>query len=207
MATRFSQNFTLADIFNNKKLAGKIPLINYREREREDGKTIKRINVKTVPRLVFDTSIKAARPFYRPFKPSKSGDVIIMDGTLVGDHDAAVDAVFAALLGQITVMKWTVNNADMIRDALKEGENNSRRYGFKSALYLRAQSMREIEGMSGRQIQALMTDIMENIVYGDDFPKTKLKWSVEDISTNPQRGRILTYEQRRLRWKTKVGNL
>ena len=93
MATRFSQIFTLKDIFNNKKLAGKIPLINYREREREDGKTMVRTSPKSVPRLVYDTSVKAARPYYKPLNPSKSGDTIIIDGILVGDHDAAVNAV------------------------------------------------------------------------------------------------------------------
>ena len=207
MATRFSQNFTLTDIFNNKKLAGKIPLINYREREREDGKTMVRTNVKTIPRLVYDISMKAARPFYKPFKPLKSGDTMVMSGTLVGDHDMAVEAVYTALLGQSTVMKWTVNNADMIRDALKEGEKNTRRNGTNPALFLRAQSMQEIEGMNRRQIQAFMSDIMENIVYGDNFPNTKQKWGAEGITVNPQRGQILTYEQRQLRWRFKVGDV
>lgn len=207
MATQFSQIFTLADIFNNKKLAGKIPLINYRERTRDDGKTIVRTSAKTVPHLVYDTSVNAARPFYKPLNPSKAGDTIIIDGNLAGDHEAAVDAVYRALEAQTTVMKWTVNNADMIRDALKEGEKNARRYGTVPKLYLRAQSMQEIEGMNRRQIQALMSDIMENIVYGDDFPATKAKWDAEGITTNPQRGQMLTYEQRRARWKIKVGDL
>lgn len=206
MATRFSQIFTLKDIFNNKKLAGKIPLINYREREREDGKTMVRTSPKSVPRLVYDTSVKAARPYYKPLNPSKSGDTIIIDGMLVGDHDAAVNAVYAALVAQKQIMKWTVNNADMIRDALKEGEKNARLYGISSKLYLRAQSMQEIEGMSKRQIQALMTDIMENIVYGDDFPKTKKKWGVENFDAIPQRGRLLDYNQLRQMWKNKVGD-
>ena len=196
MATRFSQIFTLKDIFYNKKLAVKIPLINYRERE----------SPKSVPRLVYDTSVKAARPYYKPLNSSKSGDTIIIDGTLVGDHDAAVNAVYAALVAQKQIMKWTVNNADMIRDALKEGEKNARLYGISSKLYLRAQSMQEIEGMSKRQIQALMTDIMENIVYGDDFPKTKKKWGVENFDAIPQRGRLLDYGQLRQMWKNKVGD-
>ena len=206
MATRFSQIFTLKDIFNNKKLAGKIPLINYREREREDGKTMVRTSPKSVPRLVYDTSVQAAIPYYKPLNPSKSGDTIIIDGILVGDHDAAVNAVYAALVAQKQIMKWTVNNADMIRDALKEGEKNARLYGISSKLYLRAQSMQEIEGMSKRQIQALMTDIMENIVYGDDFPKTKKKWGVENFDAIPQRGRLLDYGQLRQMWKNKVGD-
>ena len=56
MANRFSQNFTLLDIFNNKKLRNKIPLINYREKELENGKISKRTNAKTVNRQVFETA-------------------------------------------------------------------------------------------------------------------------------------------------------
>ena len=35
MANRFTQQFTLKDIFNNKKLKNKLPLINYKEKEVE----------------------------------------------------------------------------------------------------------------------------------------------------------------------------
>ena len=54
MASRFTQTFTLTDIFNNKKLKDKLPLINYREIERENGKVSRRTNAKTINRLVFD---------------------------------------------------------------------------------------------------------------------------------------------------------
>ena len=63
MASRFTQNFTLTDIFNNKKLKDKLPLINYKEIEREDGKVSRRTNTKTINRLVFDVSTSAARPY------------------------------------------------------------------------------------------------------------------------------------------------
>ena len=52
MANRYSQNFTLTDIFNNPKLKGKLPLINYKERELEGGKISVRTNGKTVNRQV-----------------------------------------------------------------------------------------------------------------------------------------------------------
>ena len=122
-------------------------------------------------------------------------------GNLVGDHNSAVEAVFNALLAQKQVMIYTVNNADMIRSALKEAEKNKRKYGIDTKLKLRAQSMLEIEGMTKRQIQALLSDIMENIVYGDNFPETQKKYGVESLPVKSP----YNYKQRQQIWKNKVG--
>lgn len=199
----FSQTFTLKDIFNNKNLKGKLPLINYREIEREDGKISVRTNAKTVNRFVFDTATSAARPFYKGIKTTRSGNIMEISGELIGDHDSAVNAVYNALQNSKSVLSYTANNADMIRSALKESEKNTRNYGINSKLYLRCQSMAEIEGMSKPQLFALMNDIMENIIYGDNFPKTQAKYKVEEMKLNT----ALDYKQRKIRWKYKVGDI
>ena len=80
MASEYSQIFTLTDIFNNKKLKTKIPLINYKEKELKNGKVSRRTNVKSVNRQVFDTATSAARPFYKPIRTSRSGDIMIISG-------------------------------------------------------------------------------------------------------------------------------
>lgn len=203
MASEYSQIFTLTDIFNNKKLRNKIPLINYKEKELENGKISIRTYAKTVNRQVFDTATSAARPFYKPLKTARSGDTMIISGELVGSHDGAVDAVYNALLSKRSLLIWTANNADMIRSALKEAEKNKRRDGINSKLYLRVQSMQQIEGMSKPQIQALMENIMENIFYGDDFPETQKKYNIENLKVNSK----YTYEQRKARWKVRVGDV
>lgn len=201
MATRYSQNFTLTDIFNNKRLKGKIPLINYKEIEMENGKVSRRTNAKTINRLVFDISTSAARPYYKPITTHRSGDKMVISGNLVGDHNAAVEAVYNALQAQKQVMSYTVNNADIIRSALKEAEKNKRTYGADAKLYLRAQSMTEIEGMTKREIQALMDNIMENIFYGDNFPETQKKYGVENLPIKSP----YDYRQRQERWRRKIG--
>lgn len=203
MAGRYSQNFTLTDIFNNKKLKDKIPLINYKEKELENGKISRRTNAKTVNRQVFDTATSAARPFYKPIKTSRSGYTMIISGELVGDHDGAVEAVYNALQAKKSILIWTANNADMIRSALKESEKNKRNRGIDSKLYLRVQSMQQIEGMSKQEIQALMENIMENIFYGDDFPETQKKYGVEKLEVKSK----YNYDQRKLRWKFRVGDV
>lgn len=208
MAGRFSQNFSLTDIFNNKKLKDKIPLINYKEKELEFGKISRRTNAKTINRLVFDTSVSAARPYYKPISAHRNGNIIEIGGNLMGDQNQVVESVYNALIAKKQVMIYTVNNADMIRSALKEAENNKRKYGIDTKLYLRAQSMTEIEGMTKRQIQALLNDIMENIFYSDNFPETQKKYGVEqmlNLQAREVREYTLTYPQRQLRWKFKVG--
>lgn len=200
MANKYSQIFTLKDIFNNPKLKNKIPLINYKEKETENGKISVRTNAKTVNRLVFDTATDAARPFYKPLNARRSGDTLVLGGELVANQDVCVDAVYWSLLRIRQTIGWTANNADMIRDALKESEKNKRERGIDSKLFLRCQSMAEIEGMSRPQLQQLMNDIVENIVYGDNFPKTQKKWEVQKITD-------ITYTLRKVRWKYKVGDV
>lgn len=198
---RFSQNFTLKDIYNNRNLRKKLPLINYKEKELEDGRTSYRTHLKSVSAQVYETAKSSARPFYRTFVPSKSGDLIIISGDMEGDHDAAVDAVYQALLAQRVMYIWTANHAQLIRDGLKEAEKNRRKYGIDTRLYLRATSMQEIEGMSRPQLQALNKDVIDNILYSDNFPETQKKWKVQEMQVNSP----YDYKQRKMRWKIKVG--
>ena len=137
------------------------------------------------------------------FLETQNGNIMEISGELIGDHDSAVDAVYNALQNSKSVLSYTANNADMIRSALKESEKNKRNYGINSKLYLRCQSMAEIEGMSKPQFLALMNDIMENIMYGDNFPKTQAKYKVEEMKLNT----AFDYKQRKIRWKYKVGDI
>ena len=89
----------------------------------------------------------------------------------------------------------------MIRDALKEAEKNRRNYGIQCKLYLRVQSMQQIEEMTEKQVAYLMNDIMENIVYSDDFIATQKKWNVQEMAVKSP----YTYEQSKEQWQQKVG--
>ena len=203
MANGYYQNFTLTDIFCNEKLKNKIPFITYKEKELESGRLSQRTSIKTVNRQVFDTATTAARPFYKPLITNRNGDTMIISGEMIGDQDDAVDAVYNALYAKRLLLLWTANNAEMVRSALKEAQKNKRNNGINSKLYLRAQSMQQIEGMNNKELQALLTNVMENIIYGDDFPATQKKFKVEEFLTDSP----LNYEQRKLRWKYRVGDV
>ena len=200
---QYSQTFTLKDIFNNKNLKDKLPLINYKEKELENGKVSRRTNLKSVNRQAFDTATSAARPFYKPMLTQRQGDIMVISGNLVGDHDQAVDSVYNALKSIRSMLIWTANNAEMIRNALKESEKNKRNNGIDTKLFLRAKSMKEIEGMTRPQIQALMSDIMDNIVYGDNFPQTQKKFNAENLPIKSP----YSYEQRKRMWKFRIGDV
>lgn len=187
---RYMQLFTLADIFNNQKLKGKLPLINYQEKEK-DGKTHRTTSLKSIPSLVYDLSTRAAKPFYSPLKAQKRGDTIIIDGNAQGD---AYLSVYNAIQSARGLMIFTANNAEMIRHALKETAKDAPK------LWLRANSMAQIEGMSKPQLQALMDDIMRNIFYNPEYAKTQKKFNVKDIPIKSP----YNYEQRKERWESNL---
>ena len=197
----YQQKFTLMDIFNNKNLKGKIPLVNYKETLQDNGKISKRTKAKTINTLVFDTSVKASRPFYKPLKPTRSGDTLTMGGNLVGNQKDAINAVYSALQAKRMLMIWTVNNGDLVRSALKEGEKKKKGSGSSAKLYLKVGSMKEIENMTNKQLAGLMNDITQNIYYGDDFIDTQKKYGLKDINID-----VYSYNQRKSKWKRKVGD-
>lgn len=203
MANQYSQIFTLKDIFNNKKLEKKLPLVNYKEVVTKDGRTAQRTNITTIRKRVFDTATSIAKAYYSPLVAQRLENQLILDGNMTGDQDEAVNEIYTALKGIRSVLIWTANNANMVRYALKEAEKNKRNFGIDSRLYLRTQSMQEIEGMSRSQLQALLENVMENIVYGDNFPETQKKFAVDKLVG----GGKYSYEDRVFNWKRKVGAL
>lgn len=203
MATQWSQIFTLRDILSNKKLKGKIPYIDYKEKETATGDVTQRTQVLTVRKQVFDTATNTARPYYSAMTTIKAGDTIIIDGEMIGEHDQCVDAVYSALKGIRAELKWTANTANITRYAMKEAESNKRMFGIDSKLYLRVQSMQEIEGMSRPQLQSLLSDIVDNIYFGDDYPQTQKKFVVDKMV----KGNVFSYRQEQENWKRKVGAL
>ena len=206
MAGAYSQTFTLKEIFNNKNLRGKLPLINYKETQREDGKISRRTNVRSVPMQVYDLARSGAKGYYKPLLSEKRGNTIVIDGKLTGDYDQAYESIYNTIYAGKDLITFTANNADMIRSALKEAERNKSRLGIDSKLYLRAQSMAQIEGMSRKELWELMTNVMENIIFGDDFPITQKKYNIKETIDGQVGGKNgLNYTQRRLRWKYKVG--
>lgn len=198
--SNYKQVLTLTDIFNDKKLAGKLPLINYKESVGADGKEHRTTKVQSIVALVFGVSKAAAKPFYHPMTATRHGNGIDISGKLVGDFDAAADAVYNQLVASKGMMSITVNNIDMVRTALKEGQKQKRENGAEPKLWLRAGSLEEIENMSSRQIHALMDNIMENIYYGDDFQKTAKKYGVDQIPIKSP----YTYEERKAQWQRRI---
>lgn len=198
MAAGYSQHFTLADIFNNKSLRSLIPLVNYRETVDKDGKTHRTTHIRSISRFVYDKSVQAARPFYDPLQPSKMGDTIIISGNLISGQDDAVEAIYGALVANKFIMELTVNNSDMIRDALKEGERTKP----APKLYLKEVSMEQIKAAcrTKRGREAFLQEVMQNLYYSPDYAKTQEKYGVEGIQTN-----TYSYERNRARWARKVG--
>jgi len=203
MANGYNQQFTLIDIFNNKKLAKKLPLVRYKENVGEDNKVHKTTNMKSVGRLVYETAKSSAKPYYNPFISSKNGNLIIVGGKLTGDYETAYESVYNGIVAQKEMLSFTANNGDIIRNALKESQMIKRQTGQEPKLWLKAGSMLEIENMSKKQIRELVDDVMKNIYYSDNYMNTQKKYDVAKIIVNGS----TNYERRKLLWQHKVGDL
>lgn len=203
MANGYAQMFTLQDIFNDKRLADKIPLVNYRETVDNTGKEHRRTNMKSVVTLVYETAKTSAKPFYSPLNALKSGNTIDLSGKLISDHNQAFNAVYKSLVGIKSMLGYTANNVDMIRSALKESATIKRNYGKEPKLWLKVGSIAEIKNMKKRELNLFMDDVMRNIFYNPEFEKTQKKYKVETIPINGS----FNYERRRDNWLRKVGEI
>ena len=201
--SRYSQNLSLIDIFNEKTLQQKLPLVRYNEYDMGKGEPSIRTKMLTLGSFVYRLSQRGARPYYKPLITRKMGDMIYIGGNLTGDLDEATNSVYLTILNNKSLLEMTVNQMDMIRDALKEAEKNKRLYGKESNLYLREQSISQIKGLSDKQIARLMRDIIDNIEYSGNYPKTIEKWrkllQVADKDVN--------FRRRQRYWENKVGIL
>lgn len=199
MANGYNKNFTLTDIFNNPKLKGKIPLVNYAEKLGKDNKVHKTTKMQTLTALVYETAKNGAKPFYKPLKAVKSGNTIIINGKLELDLNSAYNGVYKALVGNKSMFSYTVNNADMIRTALKEAQKVKAQTGVEPKLWLKYNSMYEIESLNKKGLYNLINSVMQNIFYGADYISTQNKYGVEKLQRN--------YERNRQAWLKKVGEL
>lgn len=202
MAGRYSQIFTMRDIFTNPNLLGRLPIIDYKETPKDNGKVSVRTKLQSVDKYVFDTTQFVANMFYKPARVYRSKGQIIVTGNLDGDTSQVVDAIYETLLASKDIMAWSGYHTELLRDALKESESNRRKYGIQTKLYLRCQSMQEIEGMTRKQLSQLLLNVFENIFYGDDFPKTRRKYFEEYFIA-----RDGSFEQEQLNWKLRVGDV
>lgn len=179
----YSRQFTLSDIFSNKELRGKLPYIQYKETEKEDGKISVRTKMLSISAYTYDVSKKSARPYYNPFVPRKNGNNIVIKGVLSEGYQLGqvVDDIYTELLAKRMIIQWTANNMGIIRKALKEGKKAQRIEGKEPKLALKISSIDQIKFMNNSQITYFIDDVMKNIVYGDDFPQTQNKYNVEKL--------------------------
>lgn len=208
--SRYFQKFTLLDLFNNKELKDKLPYINFRRVVKINYGHGFTSNVKTDTQTIYskvaDIATRSARPYYKPLNATRSAPIINIGGNLVGDQNDCVNAIYNAIVGQKTMLTLTANSADMIRDAIKESDKAYFQKGSEPKLYLKVASMAEIKGMSDKQIYNLMKDVMENIIYGEDFAKTQMKYDVRERPDLIEKTGA-SYDKMQENWQRKVGQL
>lgn len=197
MGKQYLEKYDLTEIFGNEKLRGKLPIIKYKATETGSGRT----QIKSVPFLVFDLAKSAAKPYYKPFQPHKLANIITLDGKTEVNLDEIVNKVYENINASKHLMELTENYVDVIRSALKEGEKTGRMTGQKPKLSLRQQSMLEIENLSKAQTREMFWNIVEDIFFSGNYPKTVQKYGIDKLSFN--RGR--SFAETQALWQRRVG--
>lgn len=197
MATRYSQIFTLKDLFCNKKLKDKLPYIDYKNNKNPNTES------SNIEQQILSIATAAATPFYEKLSVNLANGRIEINGKSSSSIETIADTVYNAILAQKDTLSFSAENLDIIKSALKETDNNKKNNGINSKLYLKVQSIQQIQGMSKPQLKGLMENILENIFYGDDFPQTQKAFNLENFAVNSP----FNYNQRKMRWKNKVGDV
>lgn len=198
MGTLYSNNLTLKDIFTDKKLRGKIPLITVQDKP--NGAT--RTSTRSVNRIIYDKSVAIARPFYKSFSPSRLANNIYIDGKTDVELDAIVNAVYIGLTSIKSNISYVANNSSVLQSAIKESERNKSKFGIDTKLYLRANSLEQIENMGKRELNTVLNDIIKNIYFGDNFPETQKKFGLDKAFIQGK-----SYKERVRDWKRSIGEL
>ena len=198
--SNYNNNFTLFDIFGNRRLRTKLPMIDIVFSQKGTGFSWE-TSTRNMERQVYSVAVSAAKPLYNPLKATHGGSKVVLDGSSELSLTDIQNAVYDTINAQKTMLVWTANNITMIDDAMKSAENDKYFFGNDAKVYLRASSMQEIEGMSNTQLQALMNDIMDNIYYNDTYAVTQEKYGLKNaIADSP-----FDYNQRKQAWQRKVG--
>lgn len=196
----YKQIFTLREIFSNRELQSKLPYIRYKEILNDNEELVIRTNVKRVKTLAFANATRTARKHINPLETTKVDNKLILQGKIQGNIEDVVSDIKNNLNEIRSVLSYTANNANMIREGIKESESIARANNQPQKLYLKISSLQEIKLMNYRQLEKFMQDVMENLYYGSGYEKTQKKYNV-----SKQEGFIKPYEQRQEEWRKKVG--
>lgn len=198
MANGYNNKYTLSDLFNNPYFRRVLPQVNYKELKNPDGGISRRTNMRSVNRIVFDTSENTARRFLDNMKASRRGDEMEIIGN--GDIESCATAVYSACVRAKRSIEFTANNMNIIRSALKAGMKQKAKTGNEPKLFLKAESLLQIKSMSDKELRHLLNDVMENIYFNGDFYETQQKFELEKRLGNE-------YKQYKDKFDYKVGRV
>lgn len=193
MNSKYSQVFSLEDLFENETVKNKLPFL---QSEGNDE------NEDVLAQNVFQFVKVSAKSVLNNFNASYIGNSIVLDVGSDYELDSLVDKIYDDLLLSKSNIETSILNHEIIESAVNESKSNRRRYGINSKLYLKAQSVQQISGMNEKQIEELINNILENIYFGDNFPQTQKKFNLSDLKIYGRH----SYEERKKQWKQMVGD-
>ncbi len=187
----YSNNITLKDLFNNKSIQKKLPLGNYKEQLTYKSLP-KNAQLRIIGNQIKDLTASASTKYYNQAKVTRTNRTIVVSGSLKKSYNSAFNGIYNYIKGKAGLISNMIANNEIIRNAFIEDIQN----GKSSKLYLRIASVNEIKSMNANRLKALMNDIIDNIKFSDNFPKTQTM-----IETNLGSNFLIQKQE----WMKKVG--
>lgn len=167
--SNYTRQFTLSQLFESGVLKDKLPMLTA-NKPRKSAK----IAHDALDTLVGNVALSGAKTAMYKATLTGAGSYMTIQGRPMTTLDDAVDAVFRTVLSNRQTFKLALSQTTIISTAMVEAQRR-KRWGKETALYLRVNSAKEIEGMSTRRLTAFYNNILENIYFSDDFRDTQKK--------------------------------
>ena len=171
-----NKEIKLIDFYKNKKLKQKLPIFNFKDNI-SNKKRDSNAQLRMIADQILSYTRQCAKPYYKTLSVKRTNRTIVVAGQLKTTYNKAYNGIAKAIEGQRRLIACLAMNNELLQTALIEDAN--RKNDMRPALNLRASSIVEISKMNSNQLFGVMNDIMKDILYSGNYPKTAKKFNIK----------------------------
>ena len=216
MSRNYTRKYTLDDLFidsnvnlpqfnkDKQKLVGKDrkTFINNLKSNKKDS-----LDMNGIVDMIYQLANVGAVNHYKTMSNNVNGTNITINGNLKRQHTLtmAVDDVYLSVASNKGLLKQMISNYNIINDAIELSSNLK----VKPKLYLTLKTKSQLKyysifGSIEKGRANLITQVMENIYFNDDFKVIQEKYNIKNkrmiLGTHYK-----NYDRQKMLWEQKVG--
>ena len=172
----YSKKFTLLDIIESGYLDDILkPSIHtksvYKKRKETDEETSSTVNMGSLNKQIANVVQASASRVATKARTSVYGGQVIC--RVKGDYELIYNTIVSDLESKASMLGTSLSHSDELETAIKESVTAKLSGREIPKMYLRLNSLEQIQGMTPRQKQRLLDDINENVYFNKDFVRTQ----------------------------------